>query len=447
MRKKINTQQTFGFNSFCISKKIERDFQEKYVKISNSLDSCPQILDLVHSDLENFGNSQTRSSKYSSETILRILIVMFIEQLSLRKVCLRISDSMLLRDFIRIGIDNIPEHTFLCRAKNAIQESTMRKINDLFLQYCVTEGKVTGDSLRIDSTAVESNIHYPTDSSLLLDGYRKLEQIIKRHNRRSETQISVRFHTKKMKKLVQNIARLSGTKSESSKRKIKEYYQLIIPRVENVCLKVIDFAEENPRYKKSLMFYVNLVNSVIEQSIRRVLNGKSVPNDEKIFSVYESHTELIRRGKPGKPVEFGHKVTIAQTEQRLITHYEVDYYQKSDTKHLDNALKSHKNVFEKYPTMIACDKGYWENETAYQELQKKIKVVGIPKKGKGNTIQSNRENSEEFKVAQRFRSGIEGSIGVLKNCFKMFRCMWKGYKNFVGWVSFSIFCHNLVVLD
>ena len=117
MRPKINIQPTFGFNSFQGTKGIERQYREKYLRISTHLDNCPQILDAVHSDLKSYGASDTRSCQYSSESILRILVVMFVEQLSFRKTCLRISDSMLLRDFVRIGIGETPEHTF-CRAKS-----------------------------------------------------------------------------------------------------------------------------------------------------------------------------------------------------------------------------------------------------------------------------------------------------------------------------------------
>ena len=174
--------------------------------------------------------------------------------------------------------------------------------------------------------------------------------------------------------------------------------------------------------------------------------GLHVPADEKLYSLFEEHTELIQRGKAGKPVEFGHKILISQTAEKYIHHYQVLERRREDKDLLEPALEAHKAMFGTYPDLLATDKGFYESREQLAALREKIRVVSICKKGRRTESEEALEQSEEFVEGQRFRAGSEGSISVLKRAFKLGRCLFKGFKNYAASVGLAVLCHNLVLL-
>lgn len=158
MRKIINVQSCFFINLEKVTKIVD-EYREKYNKISNQLDANPIILSTVHKDLRYFGSAQGKGSKFSTEQVLRILIIMFVEQLTYRDTVIRVSDSDFLRNFSRIGMGKVMSHSFLCAAFKHIGSATWDTINDLLLKVSLKDGKISGEKLRLDSTVCESNIH------------------------------------------------------------------------------------------------------------------------------------------------------------------------------------------------------------------------------------------------------------------------------------------------
>lgn len=185
---------------------------------------------------------------------------------------------------------------------------------------------------------------------------------------------------------------------------------------------------------------------IIDQAERRVLLGEQVPNDEKVFSLFEPHAELLMRGKARKPIEFGHKVLLSQSGEKFITHYQVLGRNRDDTELLAPALESHRNLFGSLPEVLAADKGFYRSVEQLASLREEIKTVSIAKLGRRTEEETARERSEGFKAGQRFRAGSEGSISVLKRAYKLNRCLFKGFKNFATSVGCAVLCHNLVLL-
>ena len=149
-------------------------------------------------------------------------------------------------------------------------------------------------------------------------------------------------------------------------------------------------------------------------------------------------------GYGGKPVEFGHKVLIAQTGEKFISHYRVMPEREEDTALIDETLTAHSDLFGRLPDTLAADKGFYESTQQLAELEKKIKTVSICKKGRRTQAEEEREHGDAFREGQSFRAGVEGTISVLKRAFKLNRCLFKGYKNFASSVGCVVFCHNLV---
>jgi IS5 family transposase len=195
-----------------------------------------------------------------------------------------------------------------------------------------------------------------------------------------------------------------------------------------------------------LSHYLPIVEKIIDQADKRVFQGVMPAADEKIYSLFEEHTELLKRGKAGKPIEFGHKILLAQTGEKFIHHYQVFPRRQEDKDLLEPALNAHTRVFGVGPAVLATDKGFYESIEQLLSLEETITTVSICKKGRRTPQEYERESSEAFKDGQRFRAGCEGSISVLKRAFNLGKCFFKGFKNYAASVGCAVFCHHLVLL-
>jgi IS5 family transposase len=303
--------------------------------------------------------------------------------------------------------------------------------------------------MRTDTTVYEANIHYPTDSSLLWDSYRVLARQLQELQRECrELGLNHRYHTKKVKKLAQSISRNAGSKSKSKQKAVKGWYRTLIDRVGWI----VEIAK-NVKVSASalvdlltLEHFAALAQRVMDQAQRRIFQGEKVPADEKLYSIFEEHVELLIRGKAGKPVEFGHMVAVAQSGEKFITYYRNLPEREADPELLSESLDAHRKLFGGDPSVLATDKGFYASAQQLATLEETIETVSICKKGRLTQEQSAREHTKEFQDGQRFRSGVEGSISVLKRAFKLNRCFFKGIKNFAASVGCAVFCHNLVLL-
>jgi IS5 family transposase len=211
---------------------VVNQYHTQYNSIDKILEGHPKLLDLFHRDLINYGSSTGRESGYSSEQVLRMLLVKCIEGLSFRDLIIRVCDSDFLRYFIRIGMtDKLMSFGFLDGAFKCIKESTWKEINELVEKTALKEKKISGDQLRLDSTAYESTIHYPTDTSLLWDSYRVIARMIRQCTQAEKLyDMGSRFHEKKVKSLYTFIAQHSNKENKSTKRKVKRSKQLLLER-------------------------------------------------------------------------------------------------------------------------------------------------------------------------------------------------------------------------
>tara|TARA_B100001971_G_scaffold209278_1_gene232553 strand:- start:2020 stop:3420 length:1401 start_codon:yes stop_codon:yes gene_type:complete len=463
MRSKINLQSELDFHPSNLH--VTNEYYEKYQRVSTILDENPRILNLIHEDLKDELESTATqdagggSFKYTSDNVLRIVMCQIIEGRSLRETVIRIDDSHFLRRFVRIYNGPMMDFTMLCRLKNRISPQTWKKINQTLARYALAADLIEGEKLRLDTTAVETNIHWPTDSSLLWDSYRVLARLIEQVRKLDPSLVgNRRLQTRKVKRLYTKISR-KASKKPGSEAAIRPLYERLIELVTGICQwadEVCKNLERRCHIRSSadlerlladqIAYYRQLGLGVIDQAARRVLDGEQVPNDQKVFSIFEPHTELLKRGKAAKPVEFGHMIQIQQVASKFITDYEV--FEKRPIEHelVKDALKRHKALFGDYPESLAADKGYYESMEAIKNLGKEIEVVSIAKKGKRTEEEVMREADPDFRFAQRFRAGIEGSISFLKRVLGLFRCFTKGWEHFASTIGATIFTHNVLVL-
>ena len=180
---------------------------------------------------------------------------------------------------------------------------------------------------------------------------------------------------------------------------------------------------------------------------RRAGKGEKVPAADRIFSIFEPHTELLIRGKARKPVEFGHMVTIGQTQEKFISFYGVERKSRHDIHLGDEALEDHKQKFGAYPDGFAADKNYYGGQEHAAKWKDRIPHYSVGKKGRRDEEETAREHSSMFRLLQKFRAGCEGSISVLKRVFGLTRCLNRGFNSFASTIGNIVFCHNLVILS
>ncbi len=456
MREKIVAQPELYWNPPTL--KITQEYFDKYDRISQLLDENPRIWDLVHGDLESLAEMMEGEgrSRYASDTVLRLSVCQIIESLSLRQTTVRVDTCEVLRRFIRVDSGSMMDYSTFCRLRNAITPDTWQQINRTLAQYAVAQEAISPDLLRLDTTAVETNIHWPTDSSLLVDVFGAVKRALDQARELGVRQLEGRrFHLGAVRKIGLRIIRKSGRKGMAVKE-LKPLYKRLIRLVEDILSTAGKIAERLQGTAESsgvhdeslaarLIEFQFLGTQVVSQSRRRILEGESVPNDEKLFSVFEPHTELLKRGKAGKPIEFGHMIQIQQVKEKFITDYGVYDRKPVEPELLTTALDSHRSLFGVDASCLTADKGYFEQDKLDQ-LEERIDTVSIAKKGKRTLEQLEREHDPVFRHAQRFRAGVEGTISYLKRMLGLSRCYTKGWEHFQATVGASIFTHNLLIL-
>ena len=429
--------------------KIVRMHRGKYKGISAILDRNPAVLDWADRDLKSLsqGGRKGREAAYTSENLLRALIVHTVEVEPLRGTIVRISESEFLQDFLRLGNRPVMDFTFLDRAFKAIRPETWKRINDALAGHARETKRVDPSAIRVDTTVVETAIHYPTDSSLLMDSWRVLARLLREGRPLMPQECPHRFHDRLVKRAYHRIVRYGQSGAPSRKRLVKRCWRELIGHVrwisaiaEEFCARswaswdwtVLSIAEE-------LRGFLRSVRVVISTAERANLMGQIVPASERVFSLFEPHTELIKRGKSQKPVEFGHMVMLSQTKEKFITDYDTMKHRIPDPYLASAAVEKHERLFGGPPKALAGDHGFNPEASARAALQEKVDILAIPRKLSdwAGVIGS---------AWQRFRAGIEGSISVLKRAFRLLRCPYRGFKSFAASVGLSIFCHNLVVL-
>ncbi len=366
--------------------KVVAAYRQKYGALNSLLLANPAVLELVHSDFCQWlsPSEKCRCSGYTSEEILRCLVVMFVEQDSYRDVVVRIENSDFLRSCIGLGFAKpMMNFSFVGKAFAALSAETWHAVNQSLARHAKKKAWISGEKLRTDSTAYESNIHYPTDSSLLWDGFRVLCRTLGRLQKACpKVGLTHRYHDKKGKKLAFYIARNAKSSSKATQRQVKRTYRFLIERVAwivGISIEVQKRLRHADFEAPELVLYTPVAERIVAQAQRPIFDGEIVPSNDKVYSLFEEHTELLMRGKAGKPVELGHKVLIAQTGEKYITHYKVMPEREEDKDLVEETLDAHRSLFGKLPDTLAADKGFYASVEQLRGLERKISTESICK--------------------------------------------------------------------
>jgi transposase, IS5 family len=429
--------------------KVVREHRDKYRRLSQALDRRPELLDAVAADLATLSapGNKGRKGDYTAENLLRALLVMAVEGLPFRETVIQIAGNPFLQDFVRLLKKPVMDFSTLDKAFLAIRQETWKSLNDVLGIDAVKAKQIDPDVIRVDTTVIESNIHYPTDSSLLWDVWRTAARLLEQAREIAPELVPHRFHGKKAKKMFLFTTRYAASKDQKRRKEVKRQMRTLLRRTHWIVEIAADFCE---KAKKSLDFvlsaiereladYLPAMRTILDTARRAQLEDERVPASDRVFSLFEPHAELIKRGRREKPVEFGHKFLLCQTAEKFITDYEVLETQTADCNLTETAVERHKELFGKPPKVMSADKGFRPDAAIFEDLEEEVETLAIPHRL--------RDFADKALVMwQAFRAGIEGTISRLKRAFRLSRCFFKGFKGFACGVGLQVFAHNLMLL-
>jgi transposase, IS5 family len=382
------------------------------------------------------------------EVILRMLIVRRLYDWSFEATERNVSDSLLLRQFCRVYLESAPDDTTLIRWANLIGPRTLERLNERAVALAFEHKVTRGRKLRTDATVVETNISYPRDSALLNDGVRVLGRLMGKAKELLEgTGELFRNRTRSAKRLARRIEQGARRRGEEAKEALKGAYERLVGVARASLRQARKVRQMLPERRSGLADelerFEGLVELVVDQTKRRVLKGESVKAAEKLVSLFEEHTSIIRRGKAGKETEYGHKVWLEETEGAIISGYRVLEGNPADQDQLLAALEHHEQRFGRPPRLVAADRGVYSPENEGECRKRGIERVCLPKPGKKSQQRREHERQGWFRRGMRFRAGIEGRISVSKRRGFLGRCRDKGEEGFDRWVGWGVICSNL----
>lgn len=433
------------------------------LKIDALLDDDP-LLDLVQDALSRrHPQSRTRGRKGTpAEVVLRLLALKHLKEWSDETLEREVRANLIYRDFTRIGGEAVPDAKTMVRLGQAVGPTVTRAIHERVVQLAREERVVTGRKMRLDTTVVETNIHYPTDSSLLGDGARVLTRTMQQIQAEvGSAGTPVRSWLRSVAHRLIEIGRASRGRGEAAAARQKDAYEKLMAVTRKVVRQAdVGIQEVRQGIKraatalgqvvveglaKHLESVSGLTRRVLEQTKARVLQGNTHFTD-KLLSLFETATEAIRKGKAAKPTEFGKLVKIQEAEHQVVTDYEVCAQRPADQELLLPAIEKHKEMFDRAPALLAADAGFFSADNEAKAKEAGVEKVAIPNKQTRSPARWAFQRQRWFKRAQRWRVGSEGRIGVLKRRHGLVRCRYRGPAGMERWVGFGVIANNLIAI-
>lgn len=426
-------------------------------RINNFLDEYPQIVQcFIDQALTRSENSKTRGRPSEPlEAVFRMLILRRRNALGFRETSKSVSDSLTLRHFTRLYFESVPTYSTLCRYDNLLTDDVLKQMNKYIVQGAKDKKVTRGTKMRVDSTAVEADIHYPTDSGLLQDCVKVISNLAQKCRELGLASGEVtRNFTRSAKKQVLHIIKYARKRSEEGQAEFKNTYNKLINIAKHCVSHAATLVKTLPEestgrtiaIRTRLEQIIPLTEQIIDQATRRVLKDEKIPSDEKLLSIFQSGLYTIRKGKRGKPNEFGTLFELQQSDGKIVTHWTTHESNVSDVGGFVPAVERHIETFDKPPNIAAGDRGYSSEDNEKDALALKVKRVCLPKRGKKSKERAAYEKQRWFKNGQRFRAGIEGTISVLKRRYGLNRCRNRGDNAFDRWNGLAIIAYNLTTI-
>jgi IS5 family transposase len=421
-----------------------------------------ELVQLVYEALaQRWPKSRTRGRPGTpAEVVLRLLLLKHMRNWSYRVLEREVRANLVYRQFTRVGAEKVPDAKTLGKLAVALGPQIVAQIHQRVVAIAREKQIIRGRRLRLDTTVVETHIHYPTDSSLLGDGVRVLTRTMKRIAQiagRAGTRL--RDRTRTVGYRVMEIARASRSRMPLGQERMKACYRKLLYHTTRVVGQAKRFAHEVATGVKRgrgmtqqlsleasrayLEQMIPLVQQVMYQTRERLFKGNThVPG--KRVSLFEPHTEVIRKGKAAKPTEFGKMVKIQEAEAQIVTHYEVYDTRPNDCDLLLPAIDLHERLLGRKPYLVTADAAFFSQRNETAAHARGVKRVAIPNRSSKSAQRKRLQKKRWFRNAQKWRTGCEGRISLLKRRHGLNRCHYRGMPGIQRWVGFGVIADNLI---
>jgi IS5 family transposase len=397
-----------------------------------------------------------------AEMVLRLLILKHVRNWSYAVLEREVRANLVYRDFTRVGGEKMPDAKTMGRWGLAVGPEVIKRIHGRLVAIALDAGIATGKRMRVDTTVVETNIHYPTDSSLLGDGVRVLTRTMKKIAAiAGDVGARLRDRSRTVKLRVLDIARAARAKGPQSQERLKQSYGRLLNSTSRVVGQAKRFAREIADgvkrsrgivaqlaldgLRQQLDEMVPRVKQVMKQARARIFGGDTHA-EGKLLSLFEPSTEVIRKGKAAKPNEFGKMIKLQEAENQLVTDYEVYDRRPNDADLLLPAIELHQARLGRVPYLVAADAAFYSGKNEAAAKAKGVKRVCIPNRSTKSPERKREQKKRWFRKGQKWRTGSEGRISVVKRRHGLDRCRYKGDDGMQRWVGLGVIGDNLIAI-
>jgi len=410
------------------------------------LEMNPSLIELVASDIiaEDEKSKFGRGDTPSVEQIVRAAIYKEINNHTYRQLAYAQKDSRICEHFVKINPARPYSFQVLQKYISRIKAETLKKLMVEINKIAINEEIETLKKFREDSTVVETNIHYPTNNTILFDCIKESHRLLK-HLKKAGENIKFTNYQKEGKK---GCFKIDVEKSKEPRKNLfKKQLKLFTKCIQQVS-DVIDRKPEGPvnavvtGITEALKAFLPTMQKVYKMTYDKEILGKKVPNDEKIFSIYEQHTDIIVKGQ--QKCKFGHKVDLGTGASNLILTCSIPRGNPNDKELFCNTIDTVKREYGKAPDSVVTDGGYASKNN--QKHATSEGVINVVFNKITNSMKNIVESPSLEKELMRWRSGMEAVISNLKRGYNLVRCNWKGWEHFKSKVYWSIIAYNIRVL-
>jgi IS5 family transposase len=420
--------------------------------ISQVLDQNLGILDLVFRDLVKYRRTDTGRDGMTAEQVLRCAILKQYRELTYEELAFHLEDSMAFRSFARLEMGQYPSGSTLQENIKDIQAETWEAVNRVLLEQAAQQKVEKGRMVRLDSTVVETHIHHPTDSTLLLDGIRVITRLLQAGKSLNPTPwYTFVDHQRAAKK--RGLQILNARKDQVRRQAYRELWSLagkVQGYARQALTELKGFVGANleetiaaHQILEQLERSVSLLQRVRSQTERRVLRGEQVPAGEKVVSFFECHTDVIVKGR--RDTQYGHKIFLSGGRSGLILDCVIARGNPADAAMFPDLLTRQEAIYGRVPLKTAADGGFASGDNLRLAKGQGVKDVMFAKK-RGLGVLEMVKSLWVYKKLRNFRAGIEANISRLKRAFGLARCNWQGWPGFRQYVWSAIVSYNVLVL-
>jgi IS5 family transposase len=421
-----------------------------------------ELLEIVYRALQR---RHPRSGTYGrpgtpAEVVLRMLLLKHVRDWSFVTLEREVRGNLVYREFTRVGVEKVPDAKTMGRLAQALPPEVIEKVHARMVAIAQDRGVVSGKRMRVDTTVVETNIHYPTDSSLLGDGVRVLTRLMKRVTQiAGEAGTSLHDRTRSVQHRLIEIGRATRAKGIGAMEKVNTAYRKLVEATGRVVGQAKKFSAEiaqgvkrAPEFlqqakleglRQELDTVLPRVKQVMRQTRARLFGGNT-HMEGKLVSIFEPETEIIRKGKASKPTEFGKMVKIQEAENQIVIAYEVYEQRPSDKDLLVPAVEIHQQRLDRVPVLVAGDAGFYSAQGEAKIRDMGVKRASIPNHSTKSVERRRYQKQPWFRKGQKWRTGCEGRISILKRRHGLRRCRYKGTPGIKRWVGLGVIADTLI---